>query len=78
MVDHLKDLYFKPDASVAVLSTRQPIYSNIDLAWMVDNDEGDVCLITHGLKIASDAAPKHKAAAKVIDLRLGYLTLRLH
>ena len=73
-VSYFEDLQLEPDVGVVVLPSGQSIRSIIHLFWAVNDDKEDVCMLTHGLKVLSDAAHAHKAFAQVIDIRSRVLT----
>ena len=55
MVDGGEDLRVGQDAGVVLLPTREPIGLNIDLAGAMHCDGEDLCLITHGPEVLSNA-----------------------
>ena len=40
-------------------------------------DKEDVCLMTHGREVPSDAAQERRSATEMVDIRLNYLAVGL-
>ena len=54
-VDKVEDLRGEPDVGVILLLAVESIRPHVDLAWAMDRDEEDPCLIAHRPEIPSDA-----------------------
>ena len=76
-VDRVEDLWVELDVGVVLLPARWLIRSKIDLAWVMDNNEEDSYMITHGLEVLNDAAREYRSVAQVIDVLFGYLAVSL-